>query len=451
MAQEALTWLRHNQLADGSWGAITPLYHHDRAICTMAAIIALKENNDPMDLHRIQMGVDALDYHLELISQDQAGETIAFELLMPTLMMELKSMGLMKKQDTAVLNRLSHVRTEKLARVPGGVISKKESMSFSSEMAGKDAKQILDPQNLQEPNGSIGYSPSATAYYLINVDPKNEAALSYLRRHFKNGGLPNVATIDIFEPTWSLWNLSIGEILTQDQIEDYQYHLDHLEASWDPTIGSHIAFDWSLYGCDDTSMVYHTLHRYGRFVDISGLFHYEKETHFRCFAFEKNPSISANIHVLSALYQAGYPSSHPSVVKIIQFLSDVKSAEGYWIDKWHVSPYYPTSHLIMACAGYSDELIKPAIEWIMNTQRFDGSWGHYVPSAEETAYCLQALTFAKRDGHSIPNDIIQNGFNWLNNHISPPYPPLWIGKCLYSPTNIVISAVLSALSLCLSE
>jgi hypothetical protein len=36
---------------------------------------------------------------------------------------------------------------------------------------------------------------------------------------------------------------------------------------------------------------------------------------------------------------------------------------------------------------------------------------------------------------------------WLEEHADPPYPPLWIGKCLYNPRLVIRSAVISALTL----
>ena len=41
LSSQALVWLAENQLPDGSWGATTPMYYHDRVICTLAAMIAL--------------------------------------------------------------------------------------------------------------------------------------------------------------------------------------------------------------------------------------------------------------------------------------------------------------------------------------------------------------------------------------------------------------------------
>jgi hypothetical protein len=34
--------------------------------------------------------------------------------------------------------------------------------------------------------------------------------------------------------------------------------------------------------------------------------------------------------------------------KVRKWLSGSRTDYGYWIDKWHVSPYYPTAHAVIA-------------------------------------------------------------------------------------------------------
>src|SRR4030095_9092722 len=41
LSSHALHWLAENQLPDGSWGGAAPVYHHDRVLCTLSAMIAL--------------------------------------------------------------------------------------------------------------------------------------------------------------------------------------------------------------------------------------------------------------------------------------------------------------------------------------------------------------------------------------------------------------------------
>ncbi|MCP4425828.1 MAG: cyclase [Chloroflexi bacterium] len=446
MAEEALEWLRANQLEDGSWGAKEPLYYHDRVISTLAAIIALAKRGLAEDRIRIQRALPALGDYLEKLDLDPAGETIAFEMLMPTLMAEAKTLRLVPRGGTGMLNAMTMMREIKLAQTPGRMISRYITMAFSAEMAGKDGLRILDTANLQEANGSVGFSPSATAYYALNVNPNDTKALSYLRKTFVDCGAPNVAPIDIFETAWSLWNLAqIGPI---DSVTHAlcQPHLDFLEKAWDPRLGISHANGFTPRDGDDTGLVYEVLSRFGRPVNISTVLSYEEHDHFRCFSLEANPSISTNIHVLGALRQAGLTRQHQSVQKVLQFLSQNRLNEQFWLDKWHASPYYTTAHAVMVAASYDNELVKNAIEWILETQNEDGSWGYYESStAEETAYCLQALSVWTRAVEPLPANALKKGTAWLQEHIEPPYLPLWIGKGLYAPVMVIKSTILSAL------
>jgi len=447
LAQSALNWLRAHQLGDGSWGTDEVVYHHERVICTLIAMIALAENGCPEDTLRIQRAADSLDYHLIHLVNDTAGETIAFEMLFPTLMAQAKRLGIVPRGRTTLFSIMHQTRADKLARSPGKMISRHVTMSFSAELAGEDGLHLLDIPNLQEVNGSIGYSPSATAYFLLHIDPHNIGAKQYLQRAFVDGGLPNVATIDIFERAWSLWNLAVTGYIREEMLFDAQPHLDYLEQAWTPGKGTGTAIDWTLKDGDGTSMVYEVLQRYGRSPDLDGVLHYETDTHFRTFQLESNASVSTNVHAFGALRYAGLPASHPTVQKVSSFLQKQQTDPGYWIDKWHTSPYYPTAHLIINSAGYHDNLVTEAINWIYQTQKPDGSWGYYVSTAEETAYCLQALSIWQAAGHQISQTALYKGANWLSRHVHPPYTPLWIGKCLYSPTLVVQSTVISALIL----
>lgn len=438
----ALAWLRENQLADGTWGAESPKYYHDRLVCTLAAAIALTTNGIPGDLERVDRAKIALETIIADLAREGTIDTIGFEMIVPTLFSEAASLGIIQRHDYADMERLNRRRAAKLARLPRGVISRHVTLAFSAEMAGPDGKRLLDLDNLQEANGSLGHSPSATAYFVLNVAPGDAAALEYLYRiPVDDGGIPFASPFANFERTWTLWNLSIGGALDDDLRALCQPHVDALEQDWIP--GDGIGFDpgYSPKDADMTSVTFEVLRRFGRSADVDAILSFEEADYFRCYALESNPSISVNIHVLSALRQAGFGVNHPSVQKIIRFLHDMQ----FWFDKWHVSPYYPTSHAIIACAGFYDDLIRDAISWILSTQNEDGSWGYFMPTAEETAYCLQALMAWKHCGQPVPENTLRQGIEWLSDHMTPPYPPLWIGKCLYTPVLIVRATILSTL------
>jgi len=313
-------------------------------------------------------------------------------------------------------------------------------------MAGLDGQHMLDIENLQESNGSVGHSPSATAYYALYVEKQNKKALEYLHRIVSSdGGMPNVAPFDVFEIAWVLWNLSlIPDLEISTKLNP---HLDFLEDAWVSGSGVGFASGYSVKDSDDSGLVFDTLSRYGMKKDIQSILNYEENNHFRCYDLEVNPSISANIHVLGALRQGGFDIENPSVQKVLNFLKAVKNGNPYWVDKWHSSPYYATTHAIIACAGYANHLVQDSIEWLKSSQNSDGSWGTFLPTVEETAYAIQALWVWNEKGGNVPRAIFSNSTRWLEDHFEDTHPPLWIGKCLYNPKLVIQSAVISALTL----
>lgn len=456
MGEQALEWLRSHQLADGSWGASEPQYYHDRFICTLAAMTALARRGQRQDRARLRRAQLALETAIKGLSADPASETIGFEMIVPTLLAEAEALGIIQRQcDSSVLGGLARKRAAKLAALPGGTISRFVTVAFSAEMAGPDGRHLLDTGDLQEVNGSVGHSPSATAYFALYGRRQDSVALGYLRKVVDDsddsGGVPVIAPSDVFEVAWTLRNLALISPLDDGSLALCQPHLDFLEATWEPGRGIPQAAGYTPMDGDDTGLVYEVLTRFGRAADVEAVLHYEEDEYFRCFALEANPSVSANIHVLGALRQAGLGVQHPSVQKVLRFLRRVQTVKLSWFDKWHASPYYPTSHAVIACAGYDDDLVDDAVYWILETQNQDGSWGYYMPTAEETAYCLQALVVWKRHGGQMPGDALKRGAAWLADHTEPPYPPLWIGKCLYCPLLVVRSTILSALMLVAQE
>lgn len=455
IGEKALDWLRSHQLADGSWGAKNPRYFHDRVICTLAAMTALVRRGEAQDHRRWQRALLSMDKIVHGLEADPAGETVGFEMLVPTLLAEASDLGILQAGQNNSLwqlsERLSYYREAKLSKLPGGKITRFVTVAFSAEMVGLGGLHLLDLENLQEVNGSVACSPAATAFFTLYVGQENPKAIRYLHQVSANGGVPYVAPIDVFELTWTLWSLSLIDSLDSELLALCQPHLDVLETTWQPGKGIAALTELSLLDGDDTALTFEVLTRYGRSVDLEGVLNYEKDDHFRCYGLEANPSISTNIHVLGALRQAGLGVQHPSVSKALQFLQRVQTIQTFWFDKWHASPYYPTAHAIIACAGYADELLEDAAYWILMTQNEDGSWGYYLPTAEETAYCLQALVLWRRAGHPVPDDVLKRGSRWLAEHAELPYPPLWIGKCLYCPELVVRAAVLGALALVAQE
>lgn len=445
----ALNWLREHQLSDGSWGATRPYYSHDRIVSTLAAINALARRAYAQDRILIQRAEAALHKAFKNLELDQSGATVGFELIVPTLFSEGKALGALHNQENEIIQHLTPLRAAKLAVLPHKMISRFVSTAFSAEMAGIDRQQLLDVENLQEIDGSIGCSPSATAYYALYVRRRDKAALCYLNHLSQDGTAPNAFPIDIFERTVVFWNLAlILDVLDDEHLTLCHTHLDDLKAAWIPGKGVGFSRNYASTDGDDTSILFEVLNRFGYSVDVEAILYYEQPFQFRCYDFETSPSVSANIHVLSALRQFGWDKETPTIQKLLVFLEKTRVNNRIWFDKWHTSPYYSTCHAIIACTGYGiDDLIEPSVVWLLETQNADGSWGYTMPTAEETAYSLQALSIWNRHEGTIPQEVFRKGKIWLTAHADPPYPALWIAKCLYCPELIVRSVILSALVL----
>jgi len=441
---KALEWLRTNQLPDGSWGTPQIIYHHERVICTLAALATLMMAGDPGDFRRIQWGKLGIDIHLQGLGADFSGETVGFELVTPAILEEVKSLGLNLKAE--YFSRLERERVLKLSALPAKKVNRFFTPAFSLEMVGEQ-KNLLDKYNLQEQNGSVACSSSATAWFYMHVaqDPK---ALQHLQQAaLPDGMLPTISPIDIFEIAWALWNLRISPSGKQaDLVECCQEHLDFLENNWRPGKGTASLSNSSIEDGDATAVVLDVLTRFGRAMDINDLLLFEEDTHFRCFSLEANPSNSTNIHALASLRNAGFEPDSQQVLKILWFLDNTRIAEAFWQDKWHFSPYYPTAHAVIACCGYIDDMVENSVRWLVHTQRPGGGWGYQRETAEETAYCLQALGTWQQKHGNIPRETIKKGGEWLLAHKDEPFEPLWIGKSLYTPPLVVHSAILSALS-----
>ena len=125
----------------------------------------------------------------------------------------------------------------------------------------------------------------------------------------------------------------------------------------------------------------------------------------------------------------------------------------YWTDKWHASPYYATSHALVALLKENKKYLMHAcsdtIDWLIHNQRENGSWGFFDRgTSEETAYVLTALLHFNQQ-RSINSDILHKAADYLASKLHSDWspPPLWIIKSLFLPYDIVKATILSALIL----
>ena len=171
----AIEWLAQNQLPDGSWGASHSYYYYDRVISTLSAMIALtytgKRRSDKTLIDKGMMALENItDRATKSLYSSEKGPSIGFEMIVPTLVAEAEALGLIKRQRERILGRIGKERAKKLALIKGKMVNRFITVAFSAEMAGADGQHMLDIDNLQENNGSVGCSPSATAYFALQVN-----------------------------------------------------------------------------------------------------------------------------------------------------------------------------------------------------------------------------------------------------------------------------------------
>ena len=446
----ALQWLSTHQSPDGSWGSPWP-YFHDRLLSTLRAVLTLHElGRREDDRQHIDRGIRFIWRNAGRLREDP-WETVGFELIFPTLLAEARAQGL-----PLPYNAFAEVevqRAEKLAKAPLDLAYSADSpMSVNLEALGPS----FDPTRAvatQDTLGGVGMSPSATAF-LLRHWPDNARALAYLdlvlQADAETAAGPYYP-LETFERSWTLFLLQHGRpSLYQDLPELTQPLLDFLRSTmtaqgWTAT---HHAPNKES---DTTSVCFVVLSQTGYQLDPQLLYRFEEADHFRVYPYERNPSISANAHVLSALQWCPPEEAAPRIRKVIDFLARTRAPAGYWLDKWHVSPYYATTQVMLAALRCAPELVQPAIQWLLYTRDASGTWGYYAPTAEETAYAVLALRSARDAGYEVPLEILRPAVAYLQTHVGPALldcPALWIHKTLYAPVQIVQAAILAALLSC---
>lgn len=448
LRENSLDWLMENQYSDGSWGSAIH-YHHDRIICTLTAAIALSENGQSRAVRDAIRRAERYIWHnLHLLSHDPF-ELVGFELILPTLLGEAQALGVEVPSHAYGYEK---IQTAKLRLVP---VEKLYSSSVTTVHSLEFLGQAGDPVRLREmlsSNGSLGNSPATTAYYLL-LDPGSERALAYLQAVQRHQGYPVMLyPFRIFELSWVLNNLAfcklpITELAGGEVFETLQVEMGENGIGLDPSFG--------IPDGDTTSVCVRLLRSAGYEVDpfiLAGFENKEAST-FRTYDYERNASVGTNAHALEALsFIPEYPNRRSVQEQITLLLLDKRIFNTYWIDKWHASPFYATSHVLVALlqaetTPYLASACRSTVDWLVHLQYDDGSWGFFGQgTAEETAYAMIALLHYSFH-HSIDVEVLHRGAAFLQRTYNTFYPALWIDKCLYVPVDIVRAAILSALIL----
>ena len=449
---DLVDWLLEHQWLDGSWGSAIP-YFHDRILCTLMAIIALREKSAGVRADAaIRQGEGYIWRNFHFLHHDPV-ELVGFELIFPTLLAQARTLGLDVPSHSCGYGR---IRGAKLRLLPTEALyAPGTSVAFSLEFLGAKG----DPKRLSQllaGNGSVANSPATTAYLLLQQATENGSALRYLEQmRAQPGGVPHFYPLRTFEIAWVLEHLTFGGLSLDDSELVSPAILDELESA----IGERGVSMDPEFGIDDgdtTAVTARMLALAGRPIDRDMLKCFEDpETRtFRTFSFERNASVSTNAHSLEALaLMPDYPDRQEVWDRVVTMLLASRKYQSYWTDKWHASPFYATAHVMMSLLESDEPLVSEclgSIDWMIHMQRSDGSWGYFGQgTAEETAYVLLTLLRFHSRCQPVDVEVLHRGaaYLWRAFESSRTYPDLWIAKSLFAPEGVVESAILAAMHL----
>jgi halimadienyl-diphosphate synthase len=451
----ALQWLVAHQRVDGSWGGALR-YEHDRLLSTLAALppLALRASEAGYEAN-VQRGTRYLWQHGHLLAGEPV-ELVGFELLLPALVQRARAAGIAVPQHLDVYREQ---REQKLRMLPPTALySAGSTVAHSLEFLGDQA----DPAGLraaQGENGALGNSPAATAYFYARTeDPR---ALAYLRECLvrTGGGMaPAVYPCETFETLWAAYHLSLAGVPARFLLDGTE-RAALRRALAEGGVGLSATFP--IPDADETAVALLLLADLGEAVDPGVLQRFATpDGHFAAFPYERHGSVGVNFHVLHVLARVpGYPDADRVIVRLLAYLAARQEGGLYWLDKWHISPYYATAHAVRVLgalparyATHVRPLLASAREWLRQTQNPDGSWGFYGrATAEETAYAVLALAGGAGDGEAARDDVrCAQGLRYLDAVPEDAdldqeeiFPPLWIDKGLYQPM-LVVRAVIAA-------
>ncbi|MDM4719187.1 prenyltransferase/squalene oxidase repeat-containing protein [Micromonospora sp. WMMA1363] len=467
---DRIAHLLRAQRTDGGWGppqgyALVPTLSATEALlATLRAIGAgaQRDHGAARLATAAARGMQALSNWLraDLLVPDTPGA----DLIVPSLVTEINQH----------LDRIEHAAAPCLEPwqgvrlgLPAGMdearlLKVRQALAAGAELPGKllHFLEVLGPAARRAAGirpvgpGAVGASPAATAAWIGGPDSltPTEPALVHLANVADGGPVPCPFPITVFEQAWVVSGLARAGM----RIAVPPGIVASLGAAMGPKgtrTGPGLPAD-----ADTTSVALYALGQLGRPLDPGCLWTYETADGFCTWPGEDGFSVTTNAHVLDAFGQHVHGNAHPAaryvaaIERLTTTLREHQLPDGQWHDRWHASPYYATMCCALALGEFGrrpiavDAVVK-AVDWIVSTQRSDGSWGRWGGTAEETAYALQVLLTAS-PGTAGVHAATRRGWAYLRDAAGhSPRPPLWYGKELYHPTAIVQAAVLAALHL----
>ncbi|ONM06415.1 anther ear1 [Zea mays] len=332
-------WIVDHQLPDGSWGDSALFSAYDRMINTLACVVALTKWS--LEPARCEAGLSFLHENMWRLAEEEAESMpIGFEIAFPSLIQTARDLGVVDfPYGHPALQSIYANREVKLKRIPRDMMHRvPTSILHSLEgMPDLDWPRLL---NLQSCDGSFLFSPSATAYALMQTGDKK--CFEYIDRIVKkfNGGVPNVYPVDLFEHIWVVDRLERLGISRYFQREIEQC-MDYVNRHWTED-GICWARKSNVKDVDDTAMAFRLLRLHGYNVSPSVFKNFEKDGEFFCFVGQSTQAVTGmyNLNRASQISFQGEDVLHRARVFSYEFLRQ-REEQGMIRDKWIVAKDLP--------------------------------------------------------------------------------------------------------------
>ncbi|KAJ4955655.1 hypothetical protein NE237_012438 [Protea cynaroides] len=334
----SIQWIVENQLPDGSWGDRFIFSAHDRILNTLACCIALKSWNIYHEL--CEKGIIFIRENMwKLGSENEEHMPIGFEVAFPSLMEIAERQELQVPKDIPIIHEIYAKRNLKLTKIPKDMMHVVPTTLLHSleGMDGLDWEKLV---KLQCEDGSFLFSPSSTAFALMQT--KDERCLKYLKKAVEtfNGGVPNVYPVDLFEHIWAVDRLERLGISRYFQSEIKEC-LNYVYRYWTED-GICWARNSRVHDIDDTAMGFRLLRLHGHEVSPDAFRNFEKGGEFFCFAGQSNQAITGifNLYRASQVLFPGEKILDEANTFASRFLRE-KQASNQLLDKWIITKDLP--------------------------------------------------------------------------------------------------------------
>ncbi|KAK9057483.1 hypothetical protein SSX86_022319 [Deinandra increscens subsp. villosa] len=293
----SLEWIVNHQLDDGSWGEPSLFLAYDRLLNTLACVIALTSWSIHPD--KCEKGIKFLEDNInKLEDEKEEHETGGFEVVFSSLIEFAETLDIrVSIKDSPIVKKVFKRRDMKLERIPLDKFYKKPTILLYTLEGMKDLEwnKVL---KLQAENGSMCYSPSATAFAFMHT--KDQKCLTFLTNLVDKfqGGVPQGYPFDIYEQAWMVdrfQRLGIAHHFPSEIKEC----VDYLYRYWSGQ-GEGFARNCNLPDLDDTNMAFRVLRTAGYQVSCDVFRYFEKNGKFMCYPDQSSEAVT----VMFNLYRA---------------------------------------------------------------------------------------------------------------------------------------------------